>query len=168
MIIINHFYQKHFALFQVFILLFSGFLLSTSQASAKMKSVKYRSPLKVEIKLPKESYQVREPIDGQIIIENTYPASLPAVFTIKLFFNDKLFSEQTTAIKKVPMGTIEFTFKGFGIPAFNDKVEAEGEWRIHIVQLNMDESYAVEAKILIVPPAVSKEENKRIKIKKLF
>ncbi len=160
--------KKYIFICQMLMISFSLIMFSSDQASAKMKSVKYRSPLEVEIQLPKESYQVGEPIDGQIIIENTYPASLPAVFTIKLFFNDKLFSEQTTAIKKVPMGTMEFTFKGFGIPVFNNKVEAEGEWRIHIVQLNMDESYAAEAKILIVPPAVSKEENKRKKIKKLF
>ncbi len=149
----------------ILIICFGSLLLATHQASAKMKTVKYRSPLEVQIKLTKGSYQVGEPIDGEVVIKNTYSASLPAVFTIKLFFKDQLFSEQTTAIKRVPMGTVEFTFKGFGIPDFNHHTGAEGEWKIHIVQMNMDEHYAKEVKVLIVPLAVHKVLDKKSRIK---
>ena len=110
------------------------------------------SPLSVKIKLKKKVYHVAEPMEGEVVIENDYPASLPAVFIVELFHNKKAVSHRTTSIPQIPSGVTEFTFKSFGIPAFNHSPESKGDWRIHIVQQNLDPRYYSGDTIVRVVP----------------
>lgn len=135
-------------------LFLSLFLLTDRGVFGEIHSDSPYSPLNITIKMEKTVFMVGEPVEGKVIVENTYPANLPAVFDIKLFHDGKMFPERSTAIKGVPSGTTEFSFKGFGIPQFNLTPAAEGLWRITIVQQNLDSSYAQEVtlRITAIPP----------------
>ena len=109
------------------------------------------SPLSIKIRMQKEVFKVGEPIVGTIVLQNIYSVGFSAIFDIKLFHENVLVSQLTTAIKRVPFGTTEFSFQGFGIPPFNDNSATQGNWRISIVQQNLDASYAKEVAIHIIP-----------------
>ena len=101
--------------------------------------------------MEKTAFEVGETVEGRVIVHNSYPANVPAIFNVRLFHDGKLESQRMTSIPRIPDGTTDFSFKNFGIPVFNDRAGTEGEWRITIVQQNRDASDASEAMIRIVP-----------------
>lgn len=113
------------------------------------------SPLRIEIKMKKDTFRVREPVQGTVIVENKYPAALPAVFKIRLFHEGKQVDERITSVKRLPPWKTRFSFKNFGIPQFNNGPGTQGLWRITIVQQSRDERYPAQAIIRIVAPATA-------------
>ena len=109
------------------------------------------NPLTIQIKTEKTVFEIGEAVEGTVILDNRYPASVLAVFNIRLFHDGKFVAQETTSIPQIPMGTMEFSFKHFGIPQFNDHPGTEGAWQITVVQQNRDVSYAAEVTIQIVP-----------------
>ena len=109
------------------------------------------NPLTIQIKTEKTVFEIGEAVEGTVILDNRYPASVLAVFNMRLFHDGKFVSQETTSIPQIPMGTMEFSFKHFGIPQFNDHPGTEGEWQITVVQQNRDVSYSAEVTIQIVP-----------------
>ncbi len=109
------------------------------------------SPLQIQIKVSKKMFRINEPVSGTVIIKNTYPATLLAIFRIKLFHDGREFSERITSIATVYSGTTKFSFKNFGILEFNNGAGSEGEWRIRIAQQSRDSS-AAEVTLRVVPP----------------
>jgi len=122
----------------------------TGVASAERKSG-LTSAVTVKIKMPKAVFKTGEPVDGKVVLTNLYPAGFPVVFNIRVVHNDQVASALSTALKAVPQGTTEFSFKNFGIPQFNRGPEAEGAWRITIVQQNLDQSQGATATLQILP-----------------
>lgn len=127
-------------------------LLMPPFISAKIKEERYSTPIRVEIRLEKDSFRVGEQVKGVVIIKNNYPAAVPAIFFIRLFREGTLSTEIRTSVGRLPSGSIDFVLKNFGLPNFNDHVGAEGKWKIQIIQQNVDESYAAEAELIILPP----------------
>ena len=134
-----------------YFLLSTLLLLNPDHLLAKSYSSNDYNPLKIQIKMEKTTFEVGEPIEGWVIVHNSYPANVPAIFHVRLFHDGKLEDERTTSIPHIPEGTTDFSFKNFGIPVFNDRAGTEGEWRITIVQQNRDASDASETMIRIVP-----------------
>lgn len=122
------------------------------QSGTSARSQDFYSPLQIAIKVSRKTFRVNEPITGTVVIKNTYPATLPAVFRIRVFHDDRQISETTTSIETVPFGTTKFSFRNFGIPQFNLGPGTEGKWRIHISQQNVPSS-AREITLRIVAPA---------------
>src|SRR3989338_8672644 len=125
-----------------FILLFTlwSVLGAPSPAYAKTYFSRrdHKSPINVEIKLPKGSFKLYEPIVGEIILQNTSPVNLPAVFEFKLFKDGKLKSQKLTEVKSIFPGRTRIRFPEFGIPIFNDNPWAAGHWYLTILQQNVD------------------------------
>ena len=134
-----------------YFLLSTLLLLNPNPLLAKSYSSDDYNPLKIQIKMEKTTFEVGEPVDGRVIVHNSYPANVPAIFHVRLFHDGKPESERTTSIPHIPQGTTKFSFKNFGIPKFNRHREAEGEWRIFIVQQNRDPSQGSEVILQIVP-----------------
>lgn len=109
------------------------------------------SPVRVRISIERTDYEVKEPVEGRVVLDNISPATLPAVFNIRLFHDGILVSRFVTSIQQIPSGQTSFSFQGFGIPFFNSGPESAGVWRISIVQQNLDESTAEEVTIYIRP-----------------
>lgn len=143
--------RLNWAVIFMMLLVFAGGAL----AKEDMREGDLHSPLKITIKLPKKVYKINEPIDGTVIIKNTYPAVLPAVFKIKLFHDGQQFYAFLTSAETIPFGTTKFSFKNFGIPDFNDRTGTEGTWRITITQQNTESSTA-EVTLRVVAPVVKK------------
>lgn len=135
----------------------SLFLAGGSRVFGDTRADELYSPLRIQIKIKKDVFRTGDPVNGTVIIENTYPAALPAVFNIRLFHDGTQSSELITAIKRVPSGKTVFSFKNFGIPRFNSGPGAEGVWRIRISQQSRD-SFAVEVTLRIVAPATPKDK----------
>ena len=133
------------------VLFVSAILLNPHHLLAKSYSSNDYNPLKIQIKMEKTAFEVGETVEGRVIVHNSYPASVPAIFNVRLFHDGKPEDKWTTSIPHVPGGTTDFSFKNFGIPVFNDQAGTEGEWRITIVQQNRDASDASEVMIRIVP-----------------
>ena len=126
------------------------FILSAGHVFGYRGSNGSYSPIRVTIQMKETVFKIGEPVEGTVVLENTYPANLPATFNIKLFHEGKPVSDLLTAIERVPSGTTPFSFKAFGVPFFNKGVASEGTWRLSIVQQNLDESYSKEITIQIV------------------
>lgn len=137
------------------VVLCAGFCLA-SPARAETRTAKFYSPVRVEIKIKRDTFKVREPVEGVIVLDNMYPAPLPATFRIQLFHDGEAAGERITSVRHVPLGRTAFTFKNFGVPEFNNNAGAEGLWRIRVQQQSMDDSYARDVTVRIVP-AVSKQ-----------
>ena len=139
--------------FLLFILFSSIFLWNAEHSRGEDRYSDWSSSsLRLTIKMTKKVFAVGEPVDGTILVENTYANTIPAVFHITLFHEDETVAELTTAIKQIPMGTNKFSLKEFGIPEFSNEPKAEGRWRIRILQQNVNDSYAAGATIRIVGP----------------
>lgn len=147
----------------VFLVLCFG-LWGMNDAGAKEDMLKgdLHSPLQITIKVSKKTYKINEPIKGTVIITNAYPATLPAVFKVKLFHDGKKFYAFLTAAQTIPSGTTKFPFDNFGIPNFNDEAGSEGTWQITITQQNVESSTA-EATLRVVAPAVKKDKSHKTK-----
>ena len=115
------FNSKNFKLF-----LLGFFILSAAYAQAK----DVYSPVAVKIQFKKKIFKLNEPIEGQIVLVNAYPVTLPAIFEVQLFRDDKLFSLTTTEIRTVIPGRSRYTLQEFGVPAVMDM----GRWRLSIGQ----------------------------------
>ena len=139
----------------------SFLLISSAGAKDDMLEGDLHSPLKIAIKMPKKAYKINELIDGTVIIKNTYPAVLPAVFKIKLFHDGRQFYAFLTSAETIPFGTTKFSFKDFGIPAFNDAPGTEGTWRITITQQNTESSTAEVTLRVVASAALKKESGKK-------
>ena len=126
-------------------------MLNINTVTAAGGSADLYSPISVKIIVPKDTYEVGEAVEGQVELSNSFPVTIPAVFTIKLFHEDTEVSALTTSIRQVFPLTIRIPFKSFGIPAFNDTAASEGNWRIVINQQNFDVPHSTEAKIHIAP-----------------
>lgn len=126
-------------------------LLSGYYVFGNIYSESVRGPLSVMFEMKKNVFKVREPVQGTITVNNHYPAGIPVVFRISLFHNEKPVSELMTAIHEVPYGKTKFSFKEFGIPQFNSGPEAQGLWRLRIIQQNADPASAREITLSVVP-----------------
>ena len=110
------------------------------------------SPVSVTIKLAKDIIEPGEPLEGQVILTNISPVVFPASFDIRIFHNDQLVSSSTMSLKRVPRGITKFSFKHFGIRPFTtEDPDAEGSWRVTIVQLGLDSSHAAAASVNVLP-----------------
>ena len=141
----------------------SLFLICSSAAQAKKLNTlsDNYSHISVTIKMKKNVFKVGEPIEGDFVLENDYPATLPAVFNVKLYRGNTLITSRTTAIKTIPTGKTEFSFKSFAIPQFNRRPESQGVWRLTILQQNVLPSETQEVTIEIIPgksPKLQKEK----------
>lgn len=105
---------------------------------------KRSTPIKLKIEMKKSEFSVREPVEGRIMVENNYPAALPAIFDIKLFHNENMYSEFLTSVKPVLPGKTVFTFREFGIPQFNTGEKAKGHWQIIITQKDVESGSQVD------------------------
>src|SRR5689334_10488268 len=94
-------------------------LATISPAHAAFDSENTHNPLIIKFKMEKTVFDLGERINGKVEVENDYPSSLPAIFHIKIFHDDKPFSDLSTSVAGVPFGTTTFTFGSLGIPAFN-------------------------------------------------
>jgi len=99
------------------------------------------SPLSVEIHPSKNTLRGREPVTGQVVIVNTAPEKLAAVFDVTAYHNGRVKYTSITSTKDIFFGKNQFDFKDFGIPQFNTGPGAAGFWRIEILQRNLDDSY---------------------------
>ena len=129
-------------------------LISGARAAEDMLKDDLHTPLRITIKIPRKVFKVNEPVNGTVIIKNTYPATLPAIFKIKLFHDGQEVSERVTSIATVYFGTTKFSFKNFGIPEFNNGAGSEGVWRVWIAQQGRD-SGAAGITVRIVAPAAN-------------
>ena len=145
--------MKKSKLFSLLLIFMSS--LSTRSLLASDQPQDFASPIAIEITMEKKVFKVGEPVSGTVRVDNSYPAPVPVIFTIQLFHDGKLISEFSTSVARVPMGPLDFSFKSFGIPRFNDTPSSAGQWRVHIVQKGMDESYAREAVVQIIPKVPS-------------
>ena len=136
-------------------------ILSAPPAGAEGYNIRKYSPLTLKIELDKDAYEVGEPIDGKIIINNTMGSRFPVVFNIKLYHDKDLFGEYKTSFERVFFGRTDYTFHDFGIPEFNDSPAAEGEWNVSILQQDLDVSNARWATIHIIPNQRDKENDQR-------
>ena len=143
--------NKIFFLFTLLALFVSAILLNPHPLPAKAYSPDDYNPLKIQIKMEKTTFEVGESIEGWVIVHNSYPANVPAIFNVRLFHDGKPESERMTSIPRIPDGTTKFSFKNFGIPKFNRHPGTQGEWRILIVQQNRDPSQGSEVILQIVP-----------------
>lgn len=141
----------------IFVLFFTFFSLKGVRAADDMLKGDFFSPLQIQIRVSKKTFRINEPVTGTVIVKNAYPATLPAVFKIKLFHDSREVSERITSIATVPFGATKFSFKNFGIPEFNNGAGSEGVWRIRIAQQSND-SNAAEIALRIVPPALKKKK----------
>lgn len=137
-------------------------LTSAACAAQDKPEGELHSPLKITIKIPKKTFKINEPIDGTVIVTNTYPDELPAVFMVKLFHDGQKFYAFLTAVEMIPFGTTKFPFKDFGIPAFNDGPGSKGTWQIKITQQNTASSPA-EVTLRVVTPPVKKDKARKTK-----
>ena len=125
-------------------------LFMTNNAGAKIHDDQPYSSLSVKVEMKKNTFEIREPIEGEVIIKNIYPAVIPAVFHIRLFHDGKMVAERITSVQNLRMGTTKFSFHNFGVPDFNHDAGAEGDWHIKIIQQNLDESYAASVNVRII------------------
>lgn len=127
------------------------FLIMMSVGMADQRSSFFTSSGSVKIEPSKEVFEVGEPLDGKIKIENVYANGIPVVFIIKLFHEDKQVNVLTTSIPHVPFGEMTTTFKSFGIPTFNSDPSSVGKWKIVIFLQDDDENKAQSTNIEIIP-----------------
>ena len=109
------------------------------------------SLLTVHITLPGASFKAGSPVEGRVIVDSRTSQVLPAVFDITLFHGKDVFATASTSLRALGFGRSVFTFKDFGIPAFNRGEEALGVWRILIVQQGLDREQGAEVSFKIVP-----------------
>lgn len=109
------------------------------------------SPLRIEIKMKKNAFKIREPVQGTVIVENRYPTTLPAVFNIRLFHDGNQVAERITSVKELPPWKTKFSLKNFGIPLFNIHTGAQGLWRITVTQQGKEDRYLAQAIVRIIP-----------------
>jgi hypothetical protein len=107
------------------------------------------TPIKVSIDMPKKTFETGEDVEGTINIENTYMAALPAIFQVKIIHGDKTTYDFLTSVQPLIPGTTRFSFKEFGFPRFNVGEESAGEWRITIVQKDVDPTYSETVDLMI-------------------
>ncbi len=122
---------------------------TSSLAGAEGYSWHSKSRISVEIKLEKEIYRQGEDLEGIVEVHNGYPATVPVVFYITLYRNDREVSTQTTSISALPTGKMTFSFKRFGVPDFNRGPDSVGVWRIKITTAGQS-SFESTATIRIV------------------
>ncbi len=126
-------------------------LLITGMGGARaLARVELHSPFKVEIRLERDVYLVDEPLEGEVLITNTYPTTIPAVFNIRTYHEGREESSTFTALKGVPLGTSKFSFQSFGVPPLTTKPDAEGSWRITIAQQNHEPSDTGQVTLKVV------------------
>lgn len=107
------------------------------------------SALNIKINMKKREFAAGDPVTGTVVIHNTYPAALPAVFRIRLFHQGRLVEERTTSVATLLPGVTKIPFDKFGIPQFNNGPADEGRWRIVISQQGIDEECVQE--IIVLP-----------------
>ncbi len=107
------------------------------------------TPIAIHIQTGKPAYAPGEPVEGTIVLRNTYPSSLSAVFYIKILRDGQVYSELITSIKEIWPGTTRYFFKDFGIPAFNAGAESTGRWRIEVFQKDVDPYYGSAVDLLV-------------------
>ncbi len=140
---------NHLFFFKITLIILFFSLSSVYSAHSAMYDKSY-SPITIKFKMKRTVFEVREPVEGTIILENRYPSGIPATFRVKLFLEGRFVTETMTSIKHVPTGKTEFIFKNFGIPIFNTDAGKEGMWRIRIAQQNLEAS-AADVVIRITP-----------------
>lgn len=89
-----------------------------------------RSPLKIEIKLKKDTYREFEPIKGEVLIKNSRPATFPVNFTVRLFRNGEFYRR---SIVNTPIfsGRNELDIDTFAKDVFKGP-HAVAVWRMEI------------------------------------
>ncbi len=104
------------------------------------------SPIAIKIQFKKTVLKVNEPITGQIVLTNSYPATLPAVFDVQLFQEGKLVTFSTTEIRTVIPGRNRYTLQEFGVPS----VVNPGRWRLVISQHGVSKSRTAYASFKVI------------------
>jgi hypothetical protein len=132
------------------LLLMGSIVGNTADLHAEIHMTNPYSPIKLTFRPDKTVFKVGEPVTGVIILNNTYPATLPGVFYVQLFRGKRLVTQSITSLKVIPAGTTHFSFKEFGISSFNLDERSVGKWRIRISQQNLDDSYAKEVTVRII------------------
>ncbi len=109
----------------------------------------YRSPISVEIKMKKAVFELYEPVEGEVVLNNRYPASVPVTLHVKLYRQGELHYQGLTNVETVFTGTTRVPLKNMGIPDINDNPDAVGRWHISILQQNVDPSQAARTSFKI-------------------
>lgn len=123
-----------------FLFLMAGLILPFSLVAAGQ-------PFEVEIKLSKDIYALGEPLEGEIIVENTYPATIPVTFLMEMHHEGKLkYSSRVNS--PLLTGKQEFSFKTFAIPPAIEDSNLTGSWSIIIKQAGQEESARIEFTVL--------------------
>ncbi len=130
----------------LFVFVLSATMLALSNANAANI---HAQPISLTIDLQKNVFEVGEPIEGTISVRNSYAATIPAGFNIKIFHDGTFVSQSFTTVH-IPLGTTKFSFKKFGIPIFNVDPSAQGEWHISIVQRGQNPAPAQEVTLHIM------------------
>lgn len=115
-----------------------------------------RSPISVTIKLTKTSFELYEPIEGDVILSNARPVSLPAVFEVRLYRQGRLKYQGTLSVPTVFTGQTKIPLKNAGIPHINDNLEAAGRWHLAILQKNTDPRRTARVSFVIRPADLKK------------
>ncbi len=133
------------------IIFFFSLSFPVGTAQGEMYFNRLQSPIKVKIRAEKEIFNLGEPIKGTIVLDNTYPANISAVFVVTLFHDGSAAFQVTTSLKHIPAGPLKFSFREFGIPPFYDDPAAAGVWRIVVAQVAVDPSFGKEMTLRIIP-----------------
>ncbi len=136
--------------------LFCFFLVFQGAAEARGRSHELFSPIKVKVLMKKGIFTTGEPVTGKVILINTHPSNLSAVFNVTIFHNKALVHRAATEVPKVPQGTTAFSFKKFGIPKISGHGPMSGLWRIVVLQEGLEPKQAAEAEFQIVPERKNK------------
>ena len=108
------------------------------------------STFRIDIEMAKEAFEIREPLEGQVIITYIKPHSIPAVFQVELYHNGERKFITWTSIERIFPGRNKYTFKTFVLPLITENPASIGHWRLKINQLNVDDQYAAQAEFDII------------------
>lgn len=109
-----------------------------------------KTPIHLSIEMKKHTFSLGEKVEGKVIISNSYPATLPAVFWVSLYHEGTLTSRNTTSVEKVFTGTIEIPLKSFGVPDLGKEKKSLGIWHLKIIQVSAPPSTLAQTTFRIV------------------
>lgn len=115
-------------------LLAAQFVFCTAAAAYDDEDLK--TYVEISIDMKKKIYNAGEPLEGEVVVRNTAPATLPASFDVKLYKEGSLRYSSTVFAQVLLPGRTTFDFEKFGVPLLTNEKTLPGTWQLVIHQVN--------------------------------
>lgn len=112
---------------------------------------KANSRIHISCVLEKSQYIIGEVLEGEVVIRNDYPASIPSIFTMSLTHDGKEITHSQMSVDRLFTGKNTLSFRSFQIPQNPFTAHDVGTWAITINKLHQATENAAVCVFEVLP-----------------